>query len=435
MGGGGGGNNTTTVQKSDPWEGQQPYLKDTYLQAQNNYNRGPITSSQQNPNAPLSAQTTQGMTALTNPNWATYLTPQVGRYGMGVAMDGGAGTKYADFASSSGGGGGSFEPGRAYQEFTKAGVKLADKNTNNYSVPTANVDAATRLKGILSGSNDPAFQAYMQSTNQQAADQVMRNKLMPQTVDQLISGGYGGSSTQNINRGAATDITNAIGQNSNKLLLDYTNQQLDAANIVTGAQRDASNTDTANFQAGVQAAGVQQNAAAAAANASVGQAANANNARELSLKSMMAGDELGLKQAALGGQLAPLYDSLQYGNANRALQVGQGIVDPRAQNEVNTNISREMFDKNAPNAALSNYSALIQGNPGATQTTSGGGGGGTSPLAGAFGGALSAGGMIGATGGTAAGGWAAPANGAAGMGAVGWAALGAGALLGSGILN
>lgn len=36
--GGGGGGNTTTVQKSDPWSGQQPYLKDVFSQAQNQFN-------------------------------------------------------------------------------------------------------------------------------------------------------------------------------------------------------------------------------------------------------------------------------------------------------------------------------------------------------------------------------------------------------------
>ena len=37
-GSGGGGNSNTTVQKSDPWSGQQPYLTDTFSQAQNLYN-------------------------------------------------------------------------------------------------------------------------------------------------------------------------------------------------------------------------------------------------------------------------------------------------------------------------------------------------------------------------------------------------------------
>lgn len=40
MGGGGGG--TTTVQKADPWEGQQPYLKDVFSQTQNLYNAGAL---------------------------------------------------------------------------------------------------------------------------------------------------------------------------------------------------------------------------------------------------------------------------------------------------------------------------------------------------------------------------------------------------------
>lgn len=36
----GGGGNTTTVQKSDPWEGQQPYLKDIYAQTGGLYGSG-----------------------------------------------------------------------------------------------------------------------------------------------------------------------------------------------------------------------------------------------------------------------------------------------------------------------------------------------------------------------------------------------------------
>jgi len=37
---GGGGGATTTVEKSDPWEGQQPYLKDIFAQAQDQYQTG-----------------------------------------------------------------------------------------------------------------------------------------------------------------------------------------------------------------------------------------------------------------------------------------------------------------------------------------------------------------------------------------------------------
>ena len=40
MGKKGGGGSTTTVQKSDPWAGQQPYLQNTFQQAQQLYNAG-----------------------------------------------------------------------------------------------------------------------------------------------------------------------------------------------------------------------------------------------------------------------------------------------------------------------------------------------------------------------------------------------------------
>ena len=40
MSSGGGGGNTTTVEKADPWEGQQPYLKDIYAQTGGLYGSG-----------------------------------------------------------------------------------------------------------------------------------------------------------------------------------------------------------------------------------------------------------------------------------------------------------------------------------------------------------------------------------------------------------
>ena len=40
MGGGKGGGSTTTVQKADPWEGQQPYLKDVFEEAKKLYENG-----------------------------------------------------------------------------------------------------------------------------------------------------------------------------------------------------------------------------------------------------------------------------------------------------------------------------------------------------------------------------------------------------------
>ena len=40
MGGGKGGGSSTTVQKADPWEGQQPYLKEVFEEAQKLYQQG-----------------------------------------------------------------------------------------------------------------------------------------------------------------------------------------------------------------------------------------------------------------------------------------------------------------------------------------------------------------------------------------------------------
>lgn len=43
--GGKGGGSSTTVQKADPWEGQQPYLKEVFAQAQNLYHNGGMAPS------------------------------------------------------------------------------------------------------------------------------------------------------------------------------------------------------------------------------------------------------------------------------------------------------------------------------------------------------------------------------------------------------
>lgn len=41
-GGSSGGGSSTTVQKADPWEGQQPYLRSIFYKAQNMYNQGAL---------------------------------------------------------------------------------------------------------------------------------------------------------------------------------------------------------------------------------------------------------------------------------------------------------------------------------------------------------------------------------------------------------
>lgn len=244
----------------------------------------------------------------------------------------------------------------------------------------------------------------------------------------------------NIHRAAANDIADTIGRNNNALILDHQGKQLQAANIVSGAQNAATQGDIGIYNAGVAGANVQQNADQAAMNAAV-----AN--RDINLRGMMAGDQLQLDQAKLGGFLAPAYDSLQYADANRLLGVGN-VYDTRAQLGVDTNIAREMFNKNAPNAALNQYAGLINNQPGGGSQTSTGPGGGASSLAGVLGGLGTTAGIMGATGafgaGTAATGTAAAvapgwgmtgAAGAATLGPVGWGALAAGALVGSGILG
>lgn len=63
---GGGGGTNTTVQKSDPWEGQQPYLKTGFSEAEKLYNRTGPTYFQGDTFVPFSPETNVALQMQTN---------------------------------------------------------------------------------------------------------------------------------------------------------------------------------------------------------------------------------------------------------------------------------------------------------------------------------------------------------------------------------
>lgn len=62
----GGGGNSTTVQKSDPWEGQQPYLRDVFSQARDLYGNGTPAYYPGQTVAGFSPQTMMGLDMMTS---------------------------------------------------------------------------------------------------------------------------------------------------------------------------------------------------------------------------------------------------------------------------------------------------------------------------------------------------------------------------------
>ncbi len=422
QGGGGGGKTDTS-----PWKQQQPFLTDIFGEAQDIYRRGPNYYPTTNPIAGLSDQTQAGLDAMLQPGYAAEGIQNTVQQGLATT---GAdfGTEYDSYMRELASNGGRPVNGA---DSVANGIRTAQANSGpNYLEPTANVDAATALQGILDGENDPRFQEYMASVNNQISDNLIQNNLLPSQVQQMASGAYGGSSSRQIARGTADDIADTIGRNSNKLILDHVQNQLSAGNIVTGAQRGANDFNLGVLDAGIRTG--QVDVQGDIANQSSNDRQNA-----LALAALQGKHSTQLQQAGVGANLATTYNDLQYADAERQMQVGS-VYDTREQARIDAEIARQLYDDAAPNRALSEYSALVNGGGSLGSSVSGGG---IDPVTGAIGGATAAAGLIGMTGGlgtaasagvTATAGWA---GAAAAMGPVGWAALAAGAVLGSGILS
>ena len=419
----GGGNNDQTV-TNEPWSAQQPYLEDIFGEGQRIYNQGPDYYPDINPIAPLSGTTQQGLSMLLNPSYASQGVRDIVQSGTNAVTDpAGAGNtmqylqNYAaprNFRAGGGGGGGG---GNTYSG-TSA---LTD---------TAGVDAAGRLEGILQGENDPRFQEYMQQSGQLITDNLIRNQLLPQQVQQLMGGSYGGAAGHNIRGQTALDVADAMGRNNNALILQNIGNQLAAAGQVGDAQRGV---DT--FDLGVMDVNQRDDASSRAAAAQRYASDNQLQAQRESnaLRAAQFADQFGLDQARLGVTMAPIWDDIQYSDVDRMLRVGN-VYDTRAQAATDAAIARELFNQGADDAALGRYAGVVGGGGyGGTQTSSGGGDGG---LAGLVGGGLAG---LGAYGGLASAGLLTPAaGGATGLGAsmaanpyMAAAIIGGGALLGA----
>ena len=435
-----GGGSTTTVTEADPWEPTQPYLRDVLRRGRDMADGQPDYYPTTNPIAGLSEETRSGMDTLSTRQAIDNTMDNAANTSIGSLVDAQTSTTYDNFGGATTAAGnyaenlintGANADANAATEVAN-GINTARSNITNYNADTARAtDGSAAINSVLNGAEDPRMAAYMEASNNQIADNVMRNNLMPNQVQALAGGSYGGSGTNATRRNAATDMATQIGMNSNKLILDQQNQKLQAAQLAGQADTNASTVDQSIYNSGLNTATTE----GALAQTDV---TNALAGGEQAIGATQFADELALDAAGKSSLALPTLGTIPFNEANRDIAVG-GVYDTRSQAAVDAEIARQLYDNGADNRQLTDYANLVNSVAGTGSTTTSTGpdapsGGG---VAGALGGAATAAGLVSATGigmtaGTAA--TATTAATAAALGPVGWSVIAAGALLGADVL-
>ena len=341
-----GGDGTTTVQQSDPWAGQQPYLQYGFANSLHQLNSGGPQYYPNNTYVPFSNQTEQGLGMLENRaiNGSPVESAMQNYVTNTLQNPAGGGTQ--DYLSG--------VMGQSPQYF---GGQMSQ-------IPQDAFNASA--SGQMLNANP-----YLDSMYDSAARRVTENftdTVMPSINASFAASGGTGSGIQ---REMALDASDVLGQNLT-----------DMANNLYGG----------NY---ARERAMQMNAA------------NSLNADDLSRRGMNQGmaqfqGNLGLNAAQASNQLTGIQGDLQrgaaalaptaanfdYNNINNLMGVGQAV-EGKAGQALQDSINRFNYYQNAPENNLARYITAIQGNYGGTTSTEQDVG--SNPLAGAAGGALTAG--------------------------------------------
>ena len=228
---GGGGNNT--VQKADPWEGQQPYLRDIFAQGQNLFNQGTPEYYPGQTVADFSPQTQLGLDMMTHralsgtpqqDAWGGHLLNTFGQanldpsmmaqyggqamggipYGQNMIMQGGQPLSMgaAQLYSGLGQGLGGFAGSDPYAGTALSGLGEARSfvgDVNQGSLPASNQYVGNQLAGNvnfgdIAGDVNDAFGSLGQYTPQQVGTDYALNAqgLNPDAVNALTNEAQGG---------------------------------------------------------------------------------------------------------------------------------------------------------------------------------------------------------------------------------------------------
>ena len=371
---GGGGGNTTTGQKSDPWEGQQPYLKDIYSQSQNLWN-----------------------------NYGPQYFPESGVAGLSPWIEGGVGglasfgnsPYYMQGAQAARASQGTFSQAQSPWTNPYMGLGYGQAGgVNNY------------LSQTLSGQNqvgyDPAAAGSVLANYQQMQGPMTGNPYLDQAVNAAQT-----RTAQNFNEQVMPQISlNSLGNNAfggsrqgiaEGLAADRLQQQMGdiATQMYTGAYESGQNRalQGAGQQAGlstnVNLQNANQDLAAQLANQQLQQFAVGQGMGALQGGVGMGLDAARLQQATLPGYaqygMLPTQNLLQAGNIDQ--QYRQQVLDDE--------IARWNFYQQQPFNSLNQYAQVAQPGSGGGTTTATGPGSSTSPLVGGLGGAATGMGIYG----------------------------------------
>ena len=329
-GGSGGGTSTNTVEKSDPWEGQQPFLKDVFAQAQNRYNEsGPSFF----PDSTITDF---------NPLETSYQN-QVVNYAQGgrpQAMQAGAESAInTELFNPSGNA--MYQATRGLAPYAQSGLNRASGFTGEQALDTTN--ASPIMQQMLSGS--VAQNPFIQNAVNSFADDAVSNfqqKVMPALRSSQTAYQPGGSSRGEISSGiAAGNVGRSIADFANRSYMDAFNsaqdQQMGAANLMEQAR--------------------------------------ARRASE-ALQQGMGGFNTGLagEQAIQGGLATGLsaYPTISQTPIDMLGNVSDIGMTQREldQQKLDEAVNRFQFEQNVQDQKLQNYANLVQGNYGSNNVSS-----------------------------------------------------------------
>lgn len=443
----GGGGSQTSTQESNPWVGQQPYLRDLFREAQGLYQQGPQEFYPGTTVAPFSPHQQQAMDLMTNralsgspqeQAFGSYLYNQLGQQnldpnmmvnpamqaagGIGAGQNfmaqAGSGNPYmgsaANALSGMTGYGGLGEAGQ-YAGDPRMGALPDSDAFARYGMQTgaagANQLASTASGGYL-GSNPYLDQLF--DTAAGRAGEAFNEQTMPGIAAMFGDAGRTGSGIQ---QQVAGNAARQFGRDLQGMAADiYSPAYESERDRMMQAGQAASNLGLGSGQLGVEGfsafnandlgrrslgsdlyLGGRQLGQQAAAN--LGQLGQGYG--QLQLGAGQGLGNLGMEGVgAMGdlygniaqnqfraGSLVPTYSGLEYGNMDRLMGVGSQIQN-QAQNLIGSEMDRWNFGQQAPWQALNQYANTIYGLPGGygTQTSTQPTG---SRLQGAMGGAMS----------------------------------------------
>ena len=387
-GGGGGGGDTTTVQKADPWEGQQPFLTDTFSQAQNLYNN---YAPQYYPNSLVADQSsaTQGyldsLAAFNSSPGNQQLLSQAQAGTDALFNLSGGGNYLQQIGSPLAYNGANYlntllNPSGAPDLFSGAqqGASLFGGTGTNYS--------AQVFDQLNNGGSNPYLDQIIASMTSDVTDNFNQN-VLPQISTQALADNSFGGSRQGIAEGLATQgLNEAIADNSGRLRYqDYTNNI--AQRLQAGGQADQTSQALLNQQ--LQQMGFGAGLSAQEIQLLQSQQGLGFNAANLGISTLAQGQDFSSDSLTRALSLLPQSQQLALQGINTTGQAGQGY-DAYSQALLQDDANAFNFYQQSPYDALARYVAAIQGQYGGTTTTEGpeqSGGGITGALGGAAAGA------------------------------------------------